>query len=141
MITAGVDIGSITAKAAVIVDGEVKGTRVDFTGYNAEQAGRRVLDELMKELGMDGRSIDRVVSTGYGRNSVKFADKAITEIICHGTGAHFLNPDVRSIIDVGGQDSKAMVVDSTSVPLGRAGSLRSWHVPSRLTLTISGQNR
>jgi predicted CoA-substrate-specific enzyme activase len=112
MITAGVDIGSITAKAAVIIDGEVKGTRVDFTGYNAEQAGRRVLDELIKELGMDAQSIARVVSTGYGRNSVKFADKAITEIICHGTGAHFLNPQVRAIIDVGGQDSKAMVVDS-----------------------------
>ncbi|TFG37780.1 MAG: 2-hydroxyglutaryl-CoA dehydratase [Syntrophobacterales bacterium] len=112
MITAGIDIGSITAKAAIMEDGKVIGTRVDFTGYNAEQAGKRVLDDLCAELGMDAESIARIVSTGYGRNSVKFADKAITEIICHGTGAHFLNPNVRSIIDVGGQDSKAMVVDS-----------------------------
>jgi predicted CoA-substrate-specific enzyme activase len=51
------------------------------------------------------------VSTGYGRNSVKFMDKAMTEIICHGAGAHYLNPRTRSVIDIGGQDSKAIVLD------------------------------
>jgi predicted CoA-substrate-specific enzyme activase len=111
MITAGIDIGSITAKAAIIEDGKIQGTKVAFTGYNAEKAGRTVYEELLAEVGIDPSSVDRVVSTGYGRNSVGFADKAITEIICHGTGAHFLNSRVRSIIDVGGQDSKAMVVD------------------------------
>ncbi|MCD6569762.1 MAG: 2-hydroxyglutaryl-CoA dehydratase [Deltaproteobacteria bacterium] len=110
MNVAGIDIGSITAKAAFLTDGKILGTRVTFTGYNPEQAGKKVFEDLLAELSMDAASIDRVVSTGYGRNSVKFADKAITEIICHGVGAHYLSPHVRSIIDVGGQDSKVIVV-------------------------------
>jgi predicted CoA-substrate-specific enzyme activase len=111
MITAGIDIGSITTKAAVMAEGKISGTRVIFTGYNAEQAGTKVYEELLKELGIEKFDVRRVVSTGYGRNSVKFMDKAMTEIICHGAGAHYLNPRARSVIDIGGQDSKAIVLD------------------------------
>jgi len=111
MITAGIDIGSITTKAAVMADGKIRGTKVIFTGYNAEQAGTKVYEELLKELGIEKSDIRKVVSTGYGRNSVKFMDKAMTEIICHGAGAHYLNPRTRSVIDIGGQDSKAIVLD------------------------------
>jgi len=111
MITAGIDIGSITTKAAVMADGKIRGTKVIFTGYNAEQAGTKVYEELLKELGIEKSDIRKVVSTGYGRNSVKFKDKAMTEIICHGAGAHYLNPRARSVIDIGGQDSKAIVLD------------------------------
>ena len=111
MITAGIDIGSITTKAAVMADGKIRGTRVIFTGYNAEQAGTKVYEELLKELGIEKSDIRKVVSTGYGRNSVKFMDKAMTEIICHGAGAHYLNSRARSVIDIGGQDSKAIVLD------------------------------
>ncbi|HNV45521.1 MAG TPA: acyl-CoA dehydratase activase [Spirochaetota bacterium] len=111
MITAGIDIGSITAKAAVMKDRQILGATVIFTGYNAELAGRRVFDELLGELGMTAPEVDRVVATGYGRASVKVATKAITEITCHAAGAHYLDPTVRSIIDVGGQDSKAIVID------------------------------
>jgi (R)-2-hydroxyacyl-CoA dehydratese activating ATPase len=113
MITAGIDIGSITAKAAVLNDGKILGTRVLFTGYNAKQAGRMVLDELIREIDMSMDAINAVVSTGYGRNSVDFADKAITEITCHGTGAHFIDPEIRFIVDVGGQDSKVIRIDET----------------------------
>ncbi|MBN2397267.1 MAG: 2-hydroxyglutaryl-CoA dehydratase [Deltaproteobacteria bacterium] len=111
MITAGIDIGSITAKAAVLSDGKILGTKIGFTGYNARQAGQTVYDDLLRELGMDAPSIERIVSTGYGRNSVAFADKAVTEIICHGAGAYHLNPAVRSVIDVGGQDSKVLAIN------------------------------
>jgi len=111
MITAGIDVGSITAKAAVLADGQVFGTRVIFTGYNAETAGRKVYEELLEEIGLEKSAVSRLVSTGYGRRSVTFADKAMTEIICHGTGAHFLNPHIRSVIDIGGQDSKAILLD------------------------------
>ena len=111
MITAGIDIGSITTKAAVMAEGKIRGTRVIFTGYNAEQAGTNVYEELLTELGIEKSGVRRVVSTGYGRNSVKFMDKALTEIICHGAGAHYLNPRARSVIDIGGQDSKAIVLD------------------------------
>lgn len=111
MLTAGIDIGSISTKAAVLADGKLLGSRVIFTGYNSEAAGKRVFEELLGELGMEAPAVRRIVSTGYGRNSVKFVDKAVTEIICHGTGAHFLNPLIRTVIDIGGQDSKAIVLD------------------------------
>jgi (R)-2-hydroxyacyl-CoA dehydratese activating ATPase len=111
MITAGIDIGSITAKAAVLDDGHILGTKVMFTGYNAKQAGKMVMDDLLKEISLSGDALHAVVSTGYGRNSVDFANKSITEITCHGVGAHFINPQVRFIIDVGGQDSKVIKID------------------------------
>ena len=111
MITAGVDVGSITTKAAVLADGKILGTRIIFTGYNSEAAGGKVYDELLEELRLERSAVSRVVSTGYGRRSVKFMDKSMTEIICHGTGAYYLNSHIRSIIDIGGQDSKAIFLD------------------------------
>jgi len=111
MITAGIDIGSITAKCAVMDGEKLLGTRVIFTGYSAENAGVRVFEELLAELGLDARQVEKIVSTGYGRNSVKFSHKAVTEITCHGAGAHYLNPKVRTIIDIGGQDSKAIALE------------------------------
>ena len=110
MITLGLDIGSITTKAAVMEDGRVLGTLVGPTGYNSATAGRKVVDDLLAELGLDPGRIDGSVSTGYGRRAVDFADRAVTEIICHGAGAAFLRPGVRAVIDIGGQDSKALVL-------------------------------
>jgi len=111
MITAGIDIGSITAKAAVVDNGKIVGTKVMFTGYNAEAVGLKVYEELLAEAGLEKSSLSKIVSTGYGRNSVKFADKSFTEIMAHAAGAHFLDSKVRTIIDIGGQDSKAIVLD------------------------------
>ncbi len=111
MITAGIDIGSITTKAALIHDGKLISTKLIFTGYNAENAGQRVFEELLSENNIDNSKVDRIVSTGYGRNSLKFATKAITEITCHAAGANFLSSAVRTIIDIGGQDSKVISVD------------------------------
>ncbi|MFP4194306.1 MAG: acyl-CoA dehydratase activase [Desulfosalsimonas sp.] len=108
MITAGIDIGSITAKSALIKGGKLAGTRLDFTGYNAQKAGRRVLDDLLEDTGFEKQEVGFVISTGYGRNSVDFAHKSVTEITCHGAGAHFIDPEVRFVIDVGGQDSKVI---------------------------------
>jgi (R)-2-hydroxyacyl-CoA dehydratese activating ATPase len=111
MRTAGIDIGSITTKAAILADGKIVATKVTFTGYNAEAAGLKVYEDVLKETGLDKNAVTKIVSTGYGRNSIKFADKSYTEIMCHATGAHFLNPHIRSIIDIGGQDSKAILLD------------------------------
>ncbi len=113
MKTAGLDIGSITAKAAVVENGQLLGALVDFTGYNAESAGRQVFDRLLSQLGLEASDVERIVSTGYGRESVKFADRAITEILCHGAGAFHFNPEIRTVIDIGGQDSKALVLDAS----------------------------
>ncbi|MFO7989063.1 MAG: acyl-CoA dehydratase activase [Desulfotignum sp.] len=111
MIFAGIDIGSNTAKAALIKDNTLVGTRVMPTGYHHLKAGIRVFEELMQQTGLSRSDIRTVVATGYGRASIDFADKAMTEILCHGAGACFLDPDIRGIIDVGGQDSKAIALD------------------------------
>lgn len=111
MITVGVDVGSITAKAAVIIDDSIAATIVILTGYNAKNAGEQVFEGVLANAGIESSQVDRIIATGYGRNSVSFADKAITEITCHAAGAHYLNPDIRSIIDIGGQDSKAIVIN------------------------------
>lgn len=111
MITVGIDIGSITAKSALYVNGEIRHTKVIFTGYNSEAAGQTVFEDLLKESGIEREAVDSIVSTGYGRKNVKLANRAITEITCHGAGAHYLNPLVRTIIDIGGQDSKAISLD------------------------------
>ena len=111
MITVGVDVGSITAKAAVIIDDGIAATKVILTGYNAKNAGEQVFEGVLANAGIESSQVDRIIATGYGRNSVSFADKAITEITCHAAGAHYLNPDIRSIIDIGGQDSKAIVIN------------------------------
>ncbi len=110
-LTAGIDIGSITAKAAILRGNELLGTKVIFTGYNAEAAGRRVFEELLAELGLAPGEVVRIVATGYGRKSVAMAHRAVTEIMCHAAGARFLDPSARSLIDIGGQDSKAVVMD------------------------------
>ncbi len=110
MITAGIDIGSITAKVAILDDEKIIGEMVDFTGYNAGKAGRNIFEKLLSKTGLDEGSVSKIVSTGYGRNAVDFAHKAVTEITCHAAGAYFLDRSVRSIIDVGGQDSKALLL-------------------------------
>lgn len=111
IITAGIDIGSITTKAVLVADGKIIGSKVIFTGYHAGQAGESVLNDILVETGIVMSDIAHIIATGYGRNSVKISDKSITEISCHAAGAHFLNPEIRSIIDIGGQDSKAILID------------------------------
>jgi (R)-2-hydroxyacyl-CoA dehydratese activating ATPase len=113
MITAGVDVGSISAKAAILQEKQIVATCVILTGYNARNAGQKVFDEVLAQANLARAEINRVVGTGYGRNSIDFADKAVTEITCHAAGAHLLDPEVRSIIDIGGQDSKAIAVDES----------------------------
>jgi (R)-2-hydroxyacyl-CoA dehydratese activating ATPase len=113
MITIGIDVGSITAKAALIKEGKLLSTAVITTGYNSKNAGEAVFEKILSEAGVVRSEINGIVATGYGRNSVAFAGKSITEITCHAAGAHFLNLSVRSVIDIGGQDSKAIVMDDS----------------------------
>ena len=111
MLTIGIDVGSITTKAAVVVDGEVKLSKIGSTGYDAKKSARMVFSQVLEDLKLSRNDIQGIVSTGYGRNSVSFADKAITEITCHAAGAFFINPDIRSVIDIGGQDSKVILLN------------------------------
>jgi predicted CoA-substrate-specific enzyme activase len=111
MLSIGLDIGSITTKIAVMKDKEILGTDVSFTGYNPEKAWKEIIDRMLAHLSLKELSIDRIVSTGYGRNNVSIAHKKITEIICHAEGAKYFMPNVRSVIDIGGQDSKFIRID------------------------------
>ncbi len=113
MLTIGIDVGSISAKAAAVQKGELLGSCLILTGYNARKAGRRVFEQLLAELGIPEDAVERIVSTGYGRNSVDFAHRAVTEITCHARGAFFQDPGIRAIIDIGGQDSKAITLSDT----------------------------
>ncbi|MBU2547810.1 MAG: 2-hydroxyglutaryl-CoA dehydratase [Proteobacteria bacterium] len=106
---AGVDIGSLTAKS-VIVDRDchvvayrvVQGLIVD------EAAASESLSLALAEAGLDRSDIGCLVTTGYGRSMVGFGDRNVTEISCHARGAHFLFPGVRTVMDIGGQDSKVI---------------------------------
>ncbi len=111
MRTAGIDIGSITAKAAIVEGERILGTKIIFTGYNAEAAGKKFTKICLPKSGWMRQPFQKLFSTGYGRNSVKFAHRSFTEIMAHAAGAYFLNPKIRTIIDIGGQDSKAMALD------------------------------
>jgi (R)-2-hydroxyacyl-CoA dehydratese activating ATPase len=109
----GVDVGSCTTKA-VIVDDEPKiiGSYVLYSGTDFEQASQDAWREALKEAGLEQQDVKSVVSTGYGRKSVPFSSKAVTEISCHGRGCLFYFPGPITVVDIGGQDNKVIKLDS-----------------------------
>jgi predicted CoA-substrate-specific enzyme activase len=113
MVTVGIDIGSITAKAVVMRDGSILAVRILRTGYNAKNAGDQLFEGIVSGLGLNPSGIQGIVATGYGRKSITFADRAVTEITCHAAGARYMNPTIRTVIDIGGQDSKVILLDET----------------------------
>jgi len=116
-IVVGIDIGSLSAKVVVmdskkrILSSEVvqRGIIVD------EAAAKQCLITAMSKAGITPDDVDYSVSTGYGRALPGFGDKNVTEISCHARGAHFLNPEVRTIIDIGGQDSKVIALEDSGI--------------------------
>lgn len=117
MFAAGIDIGSLTAKT-VILDGnaQVVGQGLVPTGAMSKRAGEISFEIALKMAGIESSDIRYVLATGYGRKSIPFADGEMTEISCHARGAHSLLPDVRTIIDIGGQDSKAITINEAGIP-------------------------
>ena len=110
---AGVDIGSATAKAVLVDDaGTVLARIVAPSGGNLGAAAEKVLALALEHAGVSSGDIGAIVATGYGRDSVPRKDKTVTEITCHAKGAHSLYADARSVIDIGGQDSKAIALDT-----------------------------
>ena len=112
MITAGIDIGSISVKAVLMHGRQLLTAHVQLSGYNAAMAGQTAYDQVLARAGLQASRVSRVVTTGYGRNRFPLDHKPITEITCHAAGARFLDPGVRSVIDIGGQDAKVMVMDA-----------------------------
>ncbi len=114
LITVGVDVGSVGSKAAIMIDGEMYAWAIIRTGANSPDSAKRVLEWAMEGTGLSQSDIKYTVGTGYGRVNVPMANKAITEIACHAKGANYIwGPSVRTILDVGGQDIKAIHCDET----------------------------
>lgn len=112
MIVAGVDVGSLSAKAVIMKGREILGYSILRTGADSRGAAERSRDAALREAGLDVCDISFTVATGYGRINVPFADSRVTEITCHAKGAHFLFPGTRTVIDIGGQDSKVIRLDA-----------------------------
>jgi predicted CoA-substrate-specific enzyme activase len=106
---AGCDVGSTTGKAVILADAEIVGTSIVPSQIDPELTARAALDAAQAALGGGARPrFACLVGTGYGRTLVPFADHNVSEITCHGVGAHHLDPAVRTLVDIGGQDIKAI---------------------------------
>ena len=113
MLSAGIDVGSVAAKAVVfdVATRSVAGSALLPTGWNTREAGEAVLDAACREAGAGRHDLGQVVATGYGRIALPFAQKTVTEITCHAKGASWLFPGSGVVLDIGGQDSKAISLD------------------------------
>jgi len=111
-ITAGVDIGSVSSQAVIMVNGELYAYSNMRTGSDSPDSARKAMDWALEGTGLTLDDIHYTVGTGYGRVNVPFADRAITEIACHARGGNMMyGPTVRTILDMGGQDCKAIHCD------------------------------
>jgi bzd-type benzoyl-CoA reductase Q subunit len=111
-VTVGIDVGSVSSQAVIMVDGELYAYSNMRTGSDSPNSALNALNWAMEGTGMTLDDIHFTVGTGYGRVNVPFADRAITEIACHARGANYMyGPTVRTILDMGGQDCKAIHCD------------------------------
>lgn len=111
-ITAGVDVGSVSTQAVIMVDGELYAFGNTRTGSNSPDSAQKGMDYALGKTELRLENIDYCIGTGYGRVNVPMAQQAITEISCHARGANFMyGPEVRTVLDMGGQDCKAIHVD------------------------------
>jgi (R)-2-hydroxyacyl-CoA dehydratese activating ATPase len=112
MIVAGCDVGSLSAKAVIMKNGTILASHVIFAKPMPEDSAREVMGAALEKAGLSLKDIVQCVGTGYGRNSIPFAHSVESEIACHGRGAQLLMPEVRMVIDIGGQDAKAIRLDA-----------------------------
>ena len=109
MYVLGIDSGSTSTNAVIMdQDRKIRAFSVVRTGAKSGVSAQKALDDVLQKASLGREDISWIVSTGYGRVSIPFADENVTEISCHGKGAHYFNPGIRTILDIGGQDSKAI---------------------------------
>ena len=112
IISAGVDVGSVSSQAVVLVDGELYCYANMRTGSDSPDSANRAMNWALEDTGLSIDKLHYSVGTGYGRVNVPFAQRAITEIACHACGANFMYGNtVRTVLDMGGQDCKAIHID------------------------------
>ena len=112
IISAGVDVGSVSTQAVIMVDGEIYCYSSMRTGSDSPDSANNAMNWALEDTGLSLDKIQYVVGTGYGRVNVPFSNRAITEIACHARGANFIyGPEIRTVLDMGGQDCKAIRCD------------------------------
>jgi (R)-2-hydroxyacyl-CoA dehydratese activating ATPase len=111
MLVAGIDIGSATSKSVIIKDGQIVASFITRTGPESQESAEAAMAGSLKQSGIDLEEMDYVVATGYGRINVPFAGDIVTEIACHAKGVNHFFPNARTILDMGGQDCKAIQID------------------------------
>ncbi|MEJ2738855.1 MAG: BadF/BadG/BcrA/BcrD ATPase family protein, partial [Dehalococcoidia bacterium] len=111
MIVAGIDIGSRAAKGIIMKDGKIVSSVIGDTGPESVKTSYKVIEDLLKGQDFAIEDIQYCVATGYGRVLVPFANENISEISCHARGINWYFPSVRTILDMGGQDCKAINCD------------------------------
>jgi predicted CoA-substrate-specific enzyme activase len=104
----GVDIGAATAKAVILKEDTMLSFSITPTGSDVLRAAKSVTQDALQKSGLSMGDLEYVISTGYGRRAVPFRNKAMTEIICHAAGVSWMVPEARTVIDIGGQDSKVI---------------------------------
>ena len=110
--TAGIDVGSLCTKAVILnSEKKIKSYAILRSGAVYRGAAEAVLNDALQKAGLDSKELSYIVSTGYGRSRVACANNEITEISCHARGANFILPEIRTVIDIGGQDSKVIQVN------------------------------
>jgi predicted CoA-substrate-specific enzyme activase len=105
----GIDIGSLETKVVLLREKELLDFRVSRSTFDFKRVGRNMFNDLLEKHSLKKDDV-YVMSTGYGRNTVSFANDRITEITAHARGVQYFYPDAHSVIDIGGQDSKAIVI-------------------------------
>jgi benzoyl-CoA reductase subunit A len=111
-ITVGIDVGSVSSQAVVMADGEIYAYGNMRTGSDSPNSARNALNFALETTDLSEERMDYCIGTGYGRVNVPMADRSITEIACHARGANFFyGNEVRTVLDVGGQDIKAIQCD------------------------------
>ena len=110
----GCDVGSTYTKAVILDEtGKIVADTTLRSKINSEVSATLAMEEVCKKAGLnDSKDLAYLIGTGYGRNKVPFADENISEISCHAMGVHITNPDVKAIIDIGGQDVKGISIDT-----------------------------
>ena len=113
IISAGVDVGSVSTQAVVMTDGRLYCYGNTRTGSSSPESARKAMDLALQDTGLSLEDLHFTVGTGYGRVKVPFAQRAITETACHARGANFIYGDrVRTVLDMGGQDCKVIRCDA-----------------------------
>ena len=110
----GCDVGSTYTKAVIVDEnGKIVADTTMKSKINAEESAKLAMAEVLKQVGLEkSEDLAYLIGTGYGRNKVPFADENISEISCHAMGVHVTNPNVKAIIDIGGQDIKGISIDA-----------------------------